>query len=102
MDHMNETTPIAFYGSPGSPYTQKMLALLRYRRIPYRFLYGDAAQLAALPKPRVALLPTFYLPDASGALEAVVDSTPLIRRLEQSYTGRSVIPRDPVVVSSTI
>jgi glutathione S-transferase len=96
-DHMNETTPLAFYGLPGSPYTQKMLALLRYRRIPYRFLYGDAAELAALPKPRVALLPTFYLRDETGALEAVVDSTPLIRRLEQSYTGRSVMPGDPVV-----
>ena len=94
---MNHPAPIAFYGLPGSPYTQKMLALLRYRRIPYRFLYGDAAELAELPKPKVALLPTFYLPDETGALEAVVDSTPLIRRLENTYTGRSVIPRDPVV-----
>jgi len=94
---MNDSAPIAFYGSPGSPYTQKMLALLRYRRIPYRMLHGDAAELAELPKPKVALLPTFYLPDESGALEAVVDSTPLVRRLERTYAGRSVIPRDPVV-----
>lgn len=93
---MNDTAPIAFYGSPGSPYTQKMLALLRYRRIPYRMLYGGADELAELPKPKVALLPTFYLPGESGALEAVVDSTPLIRRLEHTYTGRSVIPLDPV------
>lgn len=35
--------------------------------------------------------------DARGELEAVVDSTPIIRRLEDEYPGRSVIPVDPVV-----
>ncbi len=94
---MNDSTPVAFYGSPGSPYTQKMLALLRYRRIAYRFLHAGAAELAQLPKPKVALLPTFYLPDDSGALQAVVDSTPLIRRFECIHKGRSVVPADPVL-----
>jgi glutathione S-transferase len=40
-------------------------------------------------------LPTFYLPGADGALEAVVDSSPIIRRLEAERRGRSVIPSDP-------
>ncbi|MGE3463391.1 MAG: glutathione S-transferase N-terminal domain-containing protein, partial [Pseudomonadales bacterium] len=90
-------TPLALKGAPGSPYTRKMLALLRYRRIAYRFLIGDQATAMGLPEPRVALLPTFYFPDASGETEAVVDSTPIIRRLENEYPGRSVIPSHPVL-----
>jgi glutathione S-transferase len=89
--------PLALTGAPGSPYTRKMLAVLRYRRIPYRLLVGDQAEAMGLPAPKVALLPTFYFPDATGEPEAVVDSTPIIRRLEEEYPGRSVIPEDPVL-----
>ena len=92
--------PIALQGAPGSPYTRKMLALLRYRRIPYRFLQGAVGGKAAgagLPQPKVGLLPTFYFATAAGDLEAVVDSSPIIRRLEREALGRSVIPRDPAL-----
>lgn len=88
---------LSLKGAPGSPYTRKMLALLRYRHIPYRLLIGDQAAARGLPEPRVSLLPTFYFPDASGEPEAVVDSTPIIRRLEGEYPGRSVIPDHPVL-----
>ena len=94
---MTHANPIALKGAPGSPYTRKMLALLRYRRIPYRFIIGSHGTPANLPRPKVDLLPTFYLPGPDGALEAVVDSTPLIRRFEREIAGRSVLPPDPVV-----
>lgn len=84
-------------GSPGSPYTRKMLALLRYRRIPYRYLQGGDDGSSGLPQPKVKLIPVFYFSDESGELVAEVDSTPIIRRLEAEYPGRSVIPSDPVV-----
>jgi len=45
----------------------------------------------------VPLLPTFYLPDAAGQVVPVTDSTPLIRRFEAEFEGRSVLPPDPVV-----
>lgn len=90
-------TPVALSGSPGSPYTYKMLAVLRYRRIPYRFLASNNSAADAMPQPRVRLLPTFYLPSDDGVLEAVVDSTPIIRRLEREVEGRSVIPDDPAL-----
>ena len=93
---MPTTDPIALRGAPGSPYTRKMLAVLRYRRIPYRFLVGLWARDHGLPRPKVDLLPTFYF-DSDQGLEAVVDSTPIIRRLENEYLGRSVIPDDPAL-----
>jgi glutathione S-transferase len=91
------TQAIALSGAPGSPYTRKMLAVLRYRRIPYRFLLPNHPRLRDLPRPKVPLLPTFYLPDAAGELQAVTDSTPLIRRFEREHEGRSLIPSDPAL-----
>ena len=89
--------PLALKGAPGSPYTRKMLAVLRYRRIPYHFIVGSRATHDDLPKPKVELLPTFYFPRIDGSLEAAVDSTPIIRRLETGHAARSVIPADPVI-----
>jgi glutathione S-transferase len=86
---------LTFMGAPGSPYTRKMRAVLRYRRIPYRFLISGAGGREDLPAAKVRLLPTFYLPNAEGQIEAVVDSTPLIRRFEREFEGRSVVPPDP-------
>lgn len=53
-----------------------MLALLRYRRIPYRFIQLGLGQPVGLPRAKVDLLPTFYLQNEAGELQAVVDSTP--------------------------
>ena len=92
--------PIQLIGSPASPYTRKMVSLLRYRRIPYSIIWGDpSAQLSArgIAKPKISLLPTFLLPDEAGDLQAVCDSTPIIRRLEAEVQGRSVIPTDPAL-----
>ncbi len=90
---------VEFSGVPGSPYTRKMLALLRYRRIPYRLypsrkflLPEQSKRLKPRPEPKVPLLPTFYFSDNSGAEIALCDSTPIIRKLELEHTGREVIP----------
>ena len=82
-------------GAPASPYTRKMLAVLRYRRIPYRFIQEVGEE--ELPEPKVGLIPVIYFRDSTGALEPTVDSTPVIRKLEEEYPGRSIIPGDPVV-----
>lgn len=94
---MTLQTPLIMMGAPGSPYTRKMRALLRYRRIPFRFVQQNSAEAQKLPRARVGLLPTFFLPDDSGEVVAVTDSTPLIRRFEGAFEGRSVIPPDPAL-----
>ena len=97
---MSQSLPITLIGATPSPYTRKMIALMRYRRIPYAIIWGDPAAVLSemgVAKPKVGLLPTFVLPDDAGQLHAVCDSTPIIRRLEAEYKGRSVIPADPVM-----
>jgi hypothetical protein len=60
-------------GMPASPYTRKILALMRYRQIPYRAIWGSHMDLPkGLPPPKVKLIPTIYLNTAAGK-EALVD-----------------------------
>ncbi|HUI28053.1 MAG TPA: glutathione S-transferase N-terminal domain-containing protein [Candidatus Kryptonia bacterium] len=86
--------PLRIVGAPGSPYSRKLRAVLRYRRIPYAWINQGSPETRGLPQPRVQLLPQLILPGPDGALEARTDSTPLIRELEKRYPGRSVIPPD--------
>lgn len=88
--------PLRLNGAPGSPYTRKMVALLRYRRIAYRWVHSVAG-VPGLPPAKPPLLPTFYLPDENGALQPVTDSTPLIRRFEAEFAGRAAVPPDPAL-----
>ncbi len=90
--------PLEFLGAPGSPYTRKMLALLRYRRIPHRVFWGGLhSELKNYPQPKVALLPTFYFPTDEGGREAMVDSTFILRRIEREHEGRASVPDDPAL-----
>lgn len=92
-----ETQPaITLKGVPGSPYTRKMLALLRYRRLPYRLILASH-DAPGLPSPKVNLLPTFFFPDATGTLQAVTDSSPILRRLDLEYPARRVRPANPAL-----
>ena len=81
-------------GAPGSPYSRKLRAVLRYRRIPHVWVQRGSRENQALPRPRVELLPQLVFP---GAQEALTDSSPLIRRLEGMTTERSAIPDDPAL-----
>src|SRR6516164_853573 len=89
--------PLTIAGAPGSPYSRKLRAVLRYRRIPHLWVQHGSDDARHLPQPRVSLLPQLVGPSGpGGALEARIDSTPLIRALEREHPGRSVRPPDPV------
>lgn len=47
------TRPLKLKGVPGSPYTRKMLAYLRFRHIPYELMIGDQTAALDLPEAKV-------------------------------------------------
>jgi glutathione S-transferase len=83
-------------GIHGSPYSRKLLAAVRYRRIPYSWIVTDSAEHEGLPRPRVVLLPQLVL-EQDGREVAVTDSTPILRDLDRRLPERRVRPTDPVV-----
>ena len=91
--------PIRLVGATASPYTQKMVALLRYRRLPYAVTWGQVEPVCdalGIEKPRPVLMPTFLF-EEEGGIKAQCDSTPIIRRLEGMYPDRSVLPQNPAL-----
>jgi glutathione S-transferase len=91
---------IEVIGAPGSPYTRKLVALLRYRRIPYVVHWRDTAtvlQEKGVEPPKVALLPTVLLPDGEDDFNVAIDSTPILRGLDERFSRRRVRPVDPAL-----
>ena len=97
---------IKVFGNVGSPYTQKILALLRYRNIPYTVSWGDVVQnlsLLDIDPPKPVLLPTMVFSNGDKIIAgnnkkiAKTDTTPIIRELEDIYESKSVIPLSPVL-----
>jgi glutathione S-transferase len=97
---MKKADRIRIMGGTGSPYTKKMLAVMRYRQIPYSLIWGDPGPVLdemGLARPKPLLLPVLVMPQLDGGDVARCDSTPIIRDLEAIYAGRSVLPDDPAI-----
>ena len=87
--------PLRMRGALGSPYSLKMRGVLRYRQIPFQWV-PQGSRFDDLPP--FPLIPAIAFPDANGNYtDAMIDSSPLIARLETMHSERSVVPTDPVV-----
>lgn len=92
-----QSRPFRIVGVHGSPYSRKLLAALRYRRIPHTWIVKGSEEDRGLPQPRVELLPQLIGQDADGNDTVTTDTTPILRNLETSFPERTLRPPDPVV-----
>ncbi|MGH7925748.1 MAG: glutathione S-transferase family protein [Candidatus Binatus sp.] len=86
-------TPLKLVGGFGSPYSRKMRAVLRFRRIPFTWIMRGSQDDVGIPAVPVALIPVLVFPNN----EAMIDSTFQIRRLEKLFPPRSIVPPDPAL-----
>ena len=82
------------YGGGGSPYSQKMRAILHYRRLPFDWIQITPAIRAQIKHDGPPVIPILRLPE-DGSLH--VDSTPLAMMLEDRHSERSIQPTDPAI-----
>jgi glutathione S-transferase len=82
------------YGGGGSPYSQKMRAILHYRRLPFDWVQITPALRPQIKHDGPPVIPILRLPEDQSLH---VDSTPLAFMLEDRHRDRSIIPDDPAV-----
>ena len=85
-------------GVGASPYTRKLRAALRFRRLPYRFVVPGSREAEALPGAPLPLVPYLVSPDEDGEMTvARSDTTPILTALDQERNYRRLRPSDPAL-----
>jgi glutathione S-transferase len=85
------TKPYILHGINPSPYSVKMRAILRYRRIPFVWSGIGNPREVAVKASLPPVIPVLVFPDG----RVMNDSTPLAYALEREHAERSIIPDDP-------
>ena len=94
MQNTTDQKRYRILGGPGSPFSLKMRALMRYRRLPHNWIVptgylGEGGELKEAGK---SVIPVVQTPEG----DYWADSTPMILELERRHpAARSVLPTDP-------
>ena len=87
---MDSSDRYVVVGQNGSPYSMKLRAVMRYRRLPFDWVLRTERNMGEFAAVKPLLMPMIRFP---GETKWRVDSTPIIDALEQRHPGqRSVIP----------
>ncbi len=88
------TDPYIIYGALGSPYSMKVRAALRAKRVPYLWKHLTAEIRAdVFAHVKAPVIPVIRRPDGSWTN----DSTPFLLELEDHTIGRALLPADPAL-----
>jgi glutathione S-transferase len=77
------------YGAEASPYSVKMRAVMRYKRLPHVWAHPRSTT-DLFTHVKAPVIPVLRFPDGSWRN----DSTPVIRALEAAHPERAVVPED--------
>jgi len=83
--------PYRLIGSNPSPYSVKMRALMRYRRLPFFWEWRNQRNIEETKDVKPQVIPILQYPDGSFRN----DSTFVALDLEERHKERSVLPEDP-------
>ena len=90
---LSQQGPYLLYGAQGSPYSIKMLALMRYKRLDFQWIHLTPhlqQEIVSTHKPPV--IPILEL----NTKKRLNDSTYLARQLENWHPNYPIYPKDPV------
>jgi glutathione S-transferase len=86
--------PYRIFGAEASPYSIKVRAYFRYKRIPHTWIPRTMANQEEFSRhAKLPLIPLVIAPDG-GSLQ---DSTPIIEQMEREFPEPSVHPVDPTL-----
>ena len=83
--------PYRLIGSNPSPYSVKMRALMRYRRLPFTWEWRNPRNIEETKEVKPQVIPILQYPDGSFRN----DSTFVALDLEERHKQRTVLPADP-------
>ena len=95
---MDNESDLRLVGVGASPYTRKLRAALRYRRLPHRFIVAGSKEAEKLPERPLPLVPYLVIPDDTGSMtNAMSDTTPILKHLDEGCSHRRLYPTDPAL-----